>query len=261
MALTVVGRTGSLPAALDGVLIATPGDTHADLAVSYLERGIPTFIEKPMATSVADAERIRSAARRSGAPVFVGHIYLYNPAFDRMLDLLPTLGPVQYVICEGLNSDPRAHSSVAWEWLPHHLAMGRAIFGREPTSVSAWSLTGPENPRGVVARFLFGATALVAMASWLSPVRRRPVTVPCENGVLVFDDLSERKLALHDAEGGVTYPPYDSEPPLTRELRTFLSQIRGNESDRAHLDDGLCIVRAIEAAGLSILNGGTAVAI
>jgi predicted dehydrogenase len=255
----VIGRSGALPADLDGVLIATPSDTHADIAVPYLERGIATFIEKPMATSSADAARIQIASRRSGAAVFVGHIYLYNPAFRKMLELLPTLGAIQYVVCEGLNNDPGARASVTWEWLPHHLSMGRAIFGRDPARVSAWSLTGPENPRGAVSRFLFGETPLVSMASWLSPIRRRPVTIPCENGTLVFDDLSDHKLALYGADGAVTYPPYDSEPPLTSELRSFLAQLHGRSADRPHLDDGLSIVRAIEAANRSIRSGGAEV--
>lgn len=257
----MIGRSGSLSAALDGVLIATPGDTHADLAIPFLERGISTFIEKPMATSSADAERIRAVAQRSGAAVFVGHIYLYNPAFRKMLELLPTLGPIQYVVCEGMNVSPDARLSVTWEWLPHHLSMARAIFGREPASVSAWSLTGPETPRGAVSRFLFGETPLISMASWLSPVRRRPVSIPCENGTLLFDDLSDRKLALYAGDGSVTYPVYDHEPPLACELRTFLAQLRGHEADRPHLDDGLCIVRAIEAANRSMQSGGMAVAL
>lgn len=193
--------------------------------------------------------------------VFVGHIYLYNPAFRKMLELLPALGAIQYVVCEGMNVAPDFRASVAWEWLPHHLSMGRAIFDCEPTSVSAWSLTGPEIPRGAVSRFLFGETPLISMASWLSPTRRRPVSIPCENGTLLFDDLSDRKLALYAADGSVTYPVYDSEPPLTCELRTFLAQLRGHDADRPHLDDGLCIVRAIEAAHRSMQSGGVAVSL
>ena len=243
------------------MLIATPGSTHADLATAYLERGTPVFIEKPMTTSVEDAERIGATAKRTGAPVFVGHIYLYNPAFLRMLELLPALGAIQYVVCEGMNNDPQATRSVAWEWLPHHLSMGRAIFGREPTNVTAWSLTGPADARAVAARFLFGEIPLLSMASWLLPERRRLVTIPCENGTLIFDDLSERKLALHDTEGRITYPSYDSEPPLTRELRAFLSLLREAGADRAHLDDGMNIVRAIEAVDRSVQDGGAAIAL
>ena len=243
------------------MLIATPSDTHADLAVPYLERGVPTFIEKPLATSSADAERIRAASRRSGAAVFVGHIYLYNPAFRKMLELLPTLGAIQYVVCEGMNTEPDTHASVVWEWLPHHLSMGRAIFGCEPASVSAWSLAGSETPRGAVSRFLFRETPLISMASWLSPVRRRPVTIPCENGTMVFDDLNDRKLAIYATDGDVTYPGYDSDPPLACELRAFLAQLRGHDADRSHLDDGLRIVRAIEAVNRSLRSGGTAVTV
>ena len=50
-----------------------------------------------------------------GAIVFVGHIYLFHPAFLTALDLLPDLGPVRYVLCEGMNSNPRRDSSVLWD--------------------------------------------------------------------------------------------------------------------------------------------------
>ncbi len=257
--MATVGR-GAVPFQdIDGVLIASPGPTHAELALPYIERGVATFIEKPMATSNADAERLRAAAGRSGAAVFVGHIYLYNPAFRRLLDLLPALGAIRHVQCEGMNNNPAAAAPVIWEWLPHHLSMGQEIFGTHPASVSAWSLSDGANPRAAVTQFLFGSTPLVSITSWLSPVRRRAVTIPCENGTIVFDDAAERKLALHAPSGGVSYPGYEPEPPLTRELRAFLDAVRSGAADRDHLAEGCSIVRSIAAAEESIRNQGAPV--
>src|ERR1700704_6875527 len=81
VSVTTIARRETPPAGLDGVLIATQSATHAEVAIPYIEAGIATFIEKPMTTTVSDAERIRDAAERSGAVIFVGHIFLYHPAF------------------------------------------------------------------------------------------------------------------------------------------------------------------------------------
>lgn len=253
--LTVVGR-GAVPSRdLDAVIVATPGASHADVALPYIERRIPTFIEKPMAVSLADAERIATAARLSGALVFVGHIHLYNPAFTALLELLPTLGDIRYVLCEGMNDTPASTASVLWEWLPHHLSMARAIFGAEPRGVEAWSLSGAGEPRAAVSRFLFGATPLVSVTSWLSSVKRRQMTISCGNGTAVFDDAAERKLVLYGAGGDVTYPSYPDRPPLVRELEAFLAAVRRGETDRDHIAESTTIIQQITGAERALREG------
>src|SRR5690242_10055870 len=59
-------------AEIDAVLVLTPDHAHADHAVRTLEAGIPTFVEKPLATSVADADRVLEAAHRTGTRLYVG---------------------------------------------------------------------------------------------------------------------------------------------------------------------------------------------
>jgi predicted dehydrogenase len=257
VAVVPIGRNEPLQREFDGVIIASPSASHAELALPHIQAGIPTFIEKPMATSVADAERIREAAQHAQTAVFVGHLQLYNPAFQAVLDLLPTLGPIQYVHCDSANDNPRADSSVLWDWLPHDLSMARAIFAAEPTCVQAWSLTGTENIQAAVSRYHYGAASLVSVTSWLSLVRRTQVTICAEQGVLIFDDRAQRKLTLHQRDGKVSYPGYETELPLTRELRAFLDLIRSRSTDSSHAALGVAIVRAIEAAEESIRNGGS----
>jgi predicted dehydrogenase len=248
VSVVVVGRNGPLRHDLDGILIASPGATHADLAVPYIEAGISVFIEKPMATRVADAERICNAASRSNAAVFVGHLQLYNPAFSRLLELLPTLGAVQYAFCVTENDNPRLDCSVLWDWLPHHLSMARAIFGTAPDSVQAWNLTASATPQAAASRFIFGGTSWLAMTSWLSPIRRHQLTIVAEEGTLVFDDRAERKLFIYGRAGTISYPDYPKELPLTRELQCFLRLVRQGLVDRSHVELGLAVTQAIAAA-------------
>ena len=261
VSVTSIAKGEKPSAELDGVLIATQGATHAETALPYIKAGIATFIEKPMATSVSDAERIQDAAKRSGALVFVGHIYLYHPAFLAALELLPSLGVIRYLLSEGMNDNPRADSSVLWDWLPHDLSMARAIFGREPDSVTAWSLAGGTKPEAALSKFQFGGTPLVSTISWLSPVRRKRLTIVCEKTTLIFDDKAEQRLVLYGRLGELTYPTYSDELPLTRELEAFLRAVRLGRAEASQIEIGAGIVRAIVATEESINLGGQLVRI
>lgn len=261
VSVTTILKGKRPPAGIDGVLISTQSANHAEAALPYIEAGIATFIEKPMTTSLADAERIGIAAKRSGAPVFVGHIFLYNPAFIAGLKLLPTLGPIRYLLCEGFSSSPRTDSSVLWDWLPHDLSIACKIFGRDPDRVAAWSLLGGLCPAAAVSKFEFGAIPIVSTISWFAPTRRKLVTVACEDGTLIFDDKAPQRLKLHGKTGQVSYPGYSDEPPLTRELGAFLQTVRSRLADFSHIEMGTSIVRAIAAAEESISMGGKSVTI
>lgn len=261
VSVVTVGKGEKPPSGLDGVLIATPSATHAGVALPYIEAGIATFIEKPMATSVADAQRIRDTAARSSAVVFVGHIFLYHPAFIAALELLPALGAIRFLLCEGMNDRPRANSSVLWDWLPHDLSMARAILGRNPSSVAAWSLSGDAKLEAAVLNFQFGHIPVVSTISWLSPVSRRQTTLVGEEATLIFDDKAEQRLTLYREQGEISYPAYSDELPLTREMIAFLQAVRLGRTEAPHIEMGSAIVRAIVAAEASIDLGGQSVSI
>jgi predicted dehydrogenase len=259
VSVIAIGRGEAQHQNLDGVIVASPSATHAELALPYIRAGIATFIEKPMATSVADAQRIWEAAQRAQAAVCVGHVQLYNPAFQALLNLLPDLGAVRYVLCDSANSNPRTDASVLWDWLPHDLSMARVMFGADPSCVQAWSLADAKTVQAAVARYQYGAASFVSMMSWLSPVRRRQVTIAAERGVLVFDDRAPQKLALHAKDGDTSYPRYADALPLTRELAAFLKRVRSRSCDVSDTALGLAIARAIAGAEESIRNGGAVV--
>lgn len=254
--LTIVERGAKPDSTLDGVLIATPSATHAAVVLPYIEAGIASFIEKPMATSVVDAERIVTAAERSGATVFIGHIYLYHPAFVKLLELLPPLGPVRRIICESGNDSPRPDSSVLWDWLPHDLAMAFAVLRGEPGSVRAWSLLGGAHAEAAVSEFQFGDATLVSIANWHSHVRVRRVTVVGDRAVVIFDDKADFKLTVHDRDHGISHPPHSNDPPLGCEIRAFLEVVRLGRLGASHIETGMFVARAIAAAERSIKTGG-----
>ncbi len=244
------------PTGLDAVAVATTSASHAEMAVPYIEAGIATFVEKPMATSLADCTRIADAARRSGAVVFVGHVYLYHPAFTTALKLLPDLGAVRHLTCIGMNDNPRSDSSVLWDWLPHDLSMAHAIFGCGPDRVACRHVSGDVIPQAAVAEFRYGDATARCEVSWLSPQRRRQVTIECEGGQLKLDAYASPALTMRTRNGNEQAVPVDqSELPLTLELQAFLHAVRTGQPDPLQITMGASVVRSIVAAERSMAAG------
>lgn len=264
---------------IDAVIVATPGSTHAKIALPFIEQGLPVFIEKPMTTSLADAKRLEKAAQKSGSLVFVGHIYLYNPAYKKTKELVKKIGRIRYLYGEGSNNGPyRKDISAVWDWAPHDIAMMLDLVGGNPISVQAWgvSFLRPETKLYDIGylKLIFpdGVTGFI-FNSWLFPEKRKRVTIVGEKNSVVFDDTAEQKITLYKNMGPVVkkkkgvaeilrkeskiiHPPYTGDMPLTLELKAFFQNIRLKEKPRTGIADGIAVVEVLEAAEKSIVQGG-----
>ena len=236
---------------LDGVIIANKSRDHADTAIALLRAGIPCLIEKPVATSLADFERIREASRNCGVPAFAGHIHLFNPACETFLAQIPRLGRINLVHGAFANNRARDDVSVIWDWFPHPLSIAGRIFKSPPTSVTATSLDGEERPLAAQASVTYGDIDFEMTASWLSDEPRMEITVEGEAGSVTFNDKAERKVSLKiDQE--ISYPAYSADPPLLRELCAFTNVVRGEISNPSSLGEAEDVMVCLDAIERSI---------
>jgi predicted dehydrogenase len=108
-------RFGSVIAGLqtrpDLVIIATYPDSHAEIAIRAMEQGAHVFVEKPLATTVADAQRVVATARRTGSKLIVGYILRHHPSWTRLIAEARNLGG-PYVFRMNLNQQSIGH---AWQ--------------------------------------------------------------------------------------------------------------------------------------------------
>ncbi len=95
----------------DLAVIATYSDSHADFAIAAMERGCHVFVEKPLATTVADAERVVDCAKRLGRKLVVGYVLRHHPSWQRLISEARTLGG-PYVFRMNLNQQS---SGPTWE--------------------------------------------------------------------------------------------------------------------------------------------------
>jgi predicted dehydrogenase len=255
--------------ALDAVVLATPVPTHADLAVRVLNAGKHCFVEKPLATTVADAQRAVDAATSAGRILMVGHLLEYHPGVRALKELTSSgeLGEdIFYIYGNRLNLGKlRADENALWSLGAHDVSVVLALADEEPVEVSAHGASYVrEGVEDVVFCFLRFPSGLVAHLhlSWLDPHKERRFTVVGSKRMATFDDMAvERKLTVYDKgfdedartygeyitrSGGSFSPQIANVEPLRVECEHFLQCIREGRVPRSDGASGLRVVRVLE---------------
>jgi predicted dehydrogenase len=259
---------------LEAVVLATPVPSHADLAVRVLEAGKHCFVEKPLAQSVADAERAVAAAERSGKILMVGHLLEYHPGVLALKGLAESgeLGEIYYIYGNRLNLGKlRADENALWSLGAHDVSVVLTLAGEEPTEAVAhgesYVRPGVEDVVFCYLRFPSGLAAHLHL-SWLDPHKERRFTVVGANKMATFDDMAvEGKITVYDkgfdedpqgygewvTRNGETYSPrLSAVEPLRVECQEFLDSIRENRAPRSDGASGLRVVRVLEELQTSL---------
>jgi predicted dehydrogenase len=253
---------------LDAVVLATPVPTHAELAVRVAQAGKHCFVEKPLATTAADAEQAVAAAERAERILMVGHLLEYHPAVDRLKGLLDDgqLGELYYVYGNRLNLGKlRAEENALWSLGAHDVSVVLRLIGEEPTECVAhgesYVREGVQDVVFCYLRFPSGAVAHLHL-SWLDPHKERRLTVVGARRMATFDDmLLDGKLTVYDkgfdedahtwgeyiARSGESFSPQISNAePLRIECEHFVECIRTGATPRSDGHSGLRVVRVLE---------------
>jgi predicted dehydrogenase len=253
---------------LDAIVLATPVPTHAELAVSVLSAGKHCFVEKPLAQSVADAERAVAAARESGRVLMVGHLLEYHPGVQRLKELTRSgeLGEIYYIYGNRLNLGKlRADENALWSLGAHDVSVVLHLADEEPWEVVAhgesYVRQGVEDVVFCFLRFPSGLSAHLHL-SWLDPHKERRFTVVGSRRMATFDDMAlEGKLTVYDKgfdqdargygeyitrSGDIFSPQIANIEPLRLECEHFVHCIRDGVAPRSDGNSGLRVVRVLE---------------
>ena len=254
---------------LDAIVLATPVATHAELAVAVLDAGKHCFVEKPLATTAADAERAVAAAARAGKILMVGHLLEYHPAVARLKELIASeeLGDLYYIYGNRLNLGKlRADENALWSLGAHDVSVALHLIGEEPVQCVAQGASYVrEDVQDVVFCYLRFPSGVVAHLhlSWLDPHKERRITVVGARRMATFDDmLIEGKLTIYDKgfdedtrswgeyiarSGDIFSPRIPNVEPLRVECEHFVECVRTGSKPRSDGHSGLRVVRVLEA--------------
>jgi predicted dehydrogenase len=253
---------------LDAIVLATPVPSHGELAVRVLDAHKHCFVEKPLAQSVADAERAVAAAERSGRTLMVGHLLEYHPGVRKLKELVDSgeLGEIHYVYGNRLNlGKVRADENALWSLGAHDISVLLHLVGEEPHELAArgesYLRPGVEDVVFCFLRFPSGISAHLHL-SWLDPHKERRFTVVGSKRMATFDDMAtEGKLTIYDKgfdentrsygeyitrSGDIFSPRIPNTEPLRLECEHFVAAIRDGTPPRSDGHSGLRVVRVLE---------------
>jgi len=266
---------------IDAVVIATPVNTHYDLALKALQSDKHVLVEKPMASSSAQAEDLIAEAQKRNLVLMVDHTFVYTGAVRKIADLIRKgdLGDVLYYDSTRINLGLFQHDvNVIWDLAVHDLSIIEYVLNKEPRAVSATGMSHVAGePENVAYLTIFYDDNLIAHVNvnWLAPVKVRRTLIGGSKQMIVYDALEpietvkiyDKGIDIKTAEeiyrtlisyrtGDMYSPKIEATEALQLEARHFIDCIENGTTPETDGKAGLRVVKILEAASESIKNRG-----
>ena len=275
--VAAIGEAVNDPA-VQGVVIATPAETHFDVVRQALQAGKDVFVEKPLALTYDQGAHLVQLAHRNARILMVGHVLEYHPAIVRLLELVRTgeLGKVQYIYSNRLSLGKiRREENILWSFAPHDVAVTLRLMGGMPFQVIACggSYVQPNIADVTITNLLFdnGVRAHIHV-SWLHPFKEQRLVVIGSKKMASFDDVA-KQLVLYDqrvdvregepipVKGQGELVEFSADEPLRLECQAFLDAIESRQQPVTDGVSGLRVLKVLQAAQRSLVMNGEPVAL
>jgi len=261
---------------IQGVVIATPAETHFLLAREALLAGKHVYVEKPLVLNESEGRELIEIAEKRRRVLMVGHLLQYHPAFIKLKELTSSgeLGRINYIYSHRLNLGKiRREENILWSFAPHDISMILSLAGDEPESIQT---TGGyylhQRIADVTTTHLDFPSGLKAhiFVSWLHPFKEQKLVVVGDRKMVVFDDTLDwpDKLLIfpHRIEWHNNMPvpvkanpervEYPRDEPLRRECLHFLNCIVNGDRPTTDGNEGLRVLRVLNASQQSLDQKG-----
>jgi predicted dehydrogenase len=264
------------------VALATPVASHFPLALEALRAGKHVLVEKPLATSAADAETLVEAARAAKRVLMVDHTFVYHPAIQKIGALIAAgeLGALTYIDSTRINLGLFQHDvNVLWDLAVHDISIINYFTRERPTRVQAIGSSHPPGAHASIGiltlRYPSGLFVHIN-CSWVSPVKIRHILIGGDKKMVVYDDLNanepvkiydtgvmartdeERNRLLYEYRAGDVYSPKIApKEALANLVADFAGAITGGGTPLSDGRFGADTVKILEAAQRSVTSGGS----
>jgi UDP-2-acetamido-3-amino-2,3-dideoxy-glucuronate N-acetyltransferase len=259
----------------EAVVIATPAEEHAAMAIAALNAGKDVFVEKPLALKWQDGVRMVETARRLDRILMVGHLLLYHPAILKIKELVDSgeLGRLEYIYSNRLSMGKiRREENALWSFAPHDISVILMLMGELPFEVTAvgGAYVQPNIADVTVSNLLFDrGTRAHIFVSWLHPYKEQRLVVIGSRKMVVFEDSRAKdKLVLYDKQiamdgGNIDVKQPSAEPialpetePLLLECEHFASCVRERKQPSTPGENGVDVLRVLQACQRSLQMNG-----
>jgi len=271
---------------VDAVVIATPPESHFQVAKQALLAGKHIFVEKPLVLNLKEGEELCRLAEKQRKLLMVGHIMMYHAATRKLKEYIQNgeLGEIYYIYATRVNLGKlRKNENALYSFAPHDISLVCHLLDQVPVKVSAtgnsYLQPGIEDVVFVTMHFPNQVMAHLHV-SWLDPHKDRKVTIVGSKKMAVFDDTqASEKIWLYDKgvdthfdyttygeylslrSGDILIPKIESSEPLELECKHFIECVSEGKTPLSDGREGLKVLRVLEAAQKSLDKGGQPVEI
>jgi predicted dehydrogenase len=254
---------------VDAVSVVTTSVTHAEVGEFFLNKGIHCLMEKPLATTESECQRLIAAAKAHNVVLLVGHIEQFNPAIEQLHKILNN--PSQICSLEARRMSAASGRitdvDVAMDLMIHDAEVVLSLVKSPVINVQASAVRSAKSPSGkdyitALLEFANGATATLT-ASRITSSRVRTLTVTTDNNYIDLDFINQ-SIAVHSQgrmhdvnandlpenmryglKGSVENLFIMQAQPLASELTHFANCINGKDTPRISGEQALNALRVI----------------
>jgi UDP-N-acetylglucosamine 3-dehydrogenase len=233
---------------IDAAIIATPTSTHEKLALACASKGIHILIEKPVAASLVQAQRIAKAVNKAGIHAAVGHVERFNPAVRSLRDELKGKKILSVTAMRIGHIPPRkADTGVLLDLAVHDIDLISFITGKKIINKNIYKsrkLHKQYEDNAVLSFELEDKTVASITTNWLSPFKKRKIEIATAEAYYEADLIAQQVVAYsayQDSGSFVTRACRVARAePLRQELLEFINFIKsGKPGDLATIADGM----------------------
>lgn len=271
---------------IDAVVIATPVHTHFELAKRALLQGKHVLIEKPMTSSVGEADELINLASQKGLTLMADHTFLYTGAVQKIKEIIDTsvIGSPLYFDSARINLGLfQPDINVLWDLAPHDISILTYLIAEEPESINATGISHTRNKIENIAYLTVNYRSdFIAhfTCSWSSPVKVRQTLIGGDKKMILYNDLEpSEKVRVYDTgyshkteedktrimvdyrTGDVYIPKLSSREALAGVAEDFVQSVLQKKSPLSNALLGRSVVKILEASQESIKNNGKEVRI
>lgn len=260
------------------VIIATPLETHFDLARSMLLTNKHVLLEKPMTQTSSQARTLIKLAQKQRKILMVGHTFVYSEAVQRIKKLIRknSFGALSYYDSTRINLGRiQSNTNVIWDLAPHDFSILDALIPYKPLSIQAMG-SSPVFKKHLEHAHIFLTyehhfTAHIHV-SWLSPVKIRTILLGGTGQMIQYNDIEpSEKVRIYNKSisfkpgevtpftpayrsGSVIIPHLAQKEALLTELEHFVSCIKHNKKPLTSGEEGLKVIQLLEATDRALVS-------
>jgi len=266
---------------IDAIVIATPVNTHFELAKKALEFNKHVLLEKPMTKTTEESRQLIELANKKQKILMVDHTYLYSNSVKKIKELIDNdyIGNIQYVDSTRANLGIfRSDVNVLWDLAPHDISICNYLFNEIPISVQAvgksHSSSKLEDIAYLILHYESGKIAHFN-CSWISPVKIRQMIIGGDKQMIVYNDIENQSVKVYSStfieklnndknlkiemtikQGETHVPKIINEEPLLNMAKDFVNSILQGTIPLSNYESGINVVKILEASQKSIENNG-----